>query len=218
MNIFDLDYIKNDHRFIAGVDEVGRGPLAGPVVAATTYLSLSSHTDISSFLLELRDIGVTDSKKLTAKKRIKILEALGVDVDGLVAGKKYFLREENSFSLSFSIAEKFIFSGGILSIYAVLARFMPLSFEGLTLVYLFYFFITASSHHNIETYPAYFNRIPILRYLCTASYHAFHRTYPQKNFGLYTRLFDKWFGTELSQYEMLYEKSASQKGLTQIGG
>lgn len=41
---------------IAGVDEVGRGPLAGPVIAAAVVLK--------------RDIaGVTDSKKLSAKKR-----------------------------------------------------------------------------------------------------------------------------------------------------
>lgn len=42
--------------FIAGVDEVGRGPLAGPVIAAAVILN--------------HDIpGVTDSKKLSEKKR-----------------------------------------------------------------------------------------------------------------------------------------------------
>lgn len=44
--------------FIAGVDEVGRGPLAGPVVAAAVIL----HPD------KIPD-GLNDSKKLTAKKR-----------------------------------------------------------------------------------------------------------------------------------------------------
>ncbi len=44
--------------FIAGVDEVGRGPLAGPVVAAAVILD------------EARPIaGLADSKKLSAKKR-----------------------------------------------------------------------------------------------------------------------------------------------------
>ena len=44
-----------DH-YVAGVDEVGRGPLAGPVVTAAVIL----HSSIE---------GVTDSKKLTAIKR-----------------------------------------------------------------------------------------------------------------------------------------------------
>ncbi|TNF80113.1 MAG: ribonuclease HII, partial [Gammaproteobacteria bacterium] len=41
----------------AGVDEVGRGPLAGPVIAAAVILSDAGPT------------GMTDSKKLTAKRR-----------------------------------------------------------------------------------------------------------------------------------------------------
>ena len=45
-------------KYIAGVDEVGRGPLAGPVVAAAVVLP----QDFSV-------IGVDDSKKLSAKKR-----------------------------------------------------------------------------------------------------------------------------------------------------
>ena len=44
--------------FVAGVDEVGRGPLAGPVVAASVVLP--QDFDI---------IGIDDSKKLSAKKR-----------------------------------------------------------------------------------------------------------------------------------------------------
>ncbi|WP_404450051.1 ribonuclease HII [Sutcliffiella horikoshii] len=45
-------------RYIAGIDEVGRGPLAGPVVAAAVILP-------EDFLLP----GLTDSKKLSAQKR-----------------------------------------------------------------------------------------------------------------------------------------------------
>ena len=44
--------------FIGGVDEVGRGPLIGPVVAACVVLPKDFYID-----------GLTDSKKLTAKKR-----------------------------------------------------------------------------------------------------------------------------------------------------
>jgi len=60
--------------YIAGVDEVGRGPLVGPVVTACVVLP-------KDFYLE----GLTDSKKLTAKKRdmyydIIMEKALGVGI------------------------------------------------------------------------------------------------------------------------------------------
>jgi ribonuclease HII len=45
-------------RHVAGVDEVGRGPLAGPVVAAAVILPVDFRTD-----------GINDSKKLSAKQR-----------------------------------------------------------------------------------------------------------------------------------------------------
>lgn len=51
--------------FIAGVDEVGRGPLAGPVVSAAVILP-------QDFDL----LGVDDSKKLSPKKREELCEAI----------------------------------------------------------------------------------------------------------------------------------------------
>jgi len=50
---------------IAGVDEVGRGPLAGPVVTAAVILP-------EEFVLP----GLTDSKKLTAKRRDSLAHAI----------------------------------------------------------------------------------------------------------------------------------------------
>ena len=66
--------------FIAGVDEVGRGPLVGPVVAACVVLP-------SEFNLD----GLTDSKKLSEKKRNFFFDeikkqALGVGV-GIISEK-----------------------------------------------------------------------------------------------------------------------------------
>ncbi len=52
-------------RYIAGVDEAGRGPLAGPVVAAAVIFE-------PYFYIE----GVRDSKKLTAKKREELYERI----------------------------------------------------------------------------------------------------------------------------------------------
>ena len=50
---------------IAGVDEVGRGPLIGPVVAAAVILPVNFHLD-----------GLTDSKKLSEKKREQFYEII----------------------------------------------------------------------------------------------------------------------------------------------
>lgn len=54
---------------IVGIDEVGRGPLAGPVMAAAVHIPLALHSDPL-----MQDI--TDSKKLTIAKRKLISEAL----------------------------------------------------------------------------------------------------------------------------------------------
>ena len=59
-NLFDFD--KNfSVNFIAGVDEAGRGPLAGPVVAACCMLPLDRMID-----------GINDSKKLSEAKRERL--------------------------------------------------------------------------------------------------------------------------------------------------
>lgn len=55
--------LKSGYKYIAGVDEVGRGPLAGPVVCAAVIMPLDEER-----LIE----GVDDSKKLSAKKREKL--------------------------------------------------------------------------------------------------------------------------------------------------
>ena len=54
-------------QYIAGVDEVGRGPLAGPVVCAAVIMPLQE-----DLLIE----GVDDSKKLSAKKREELAEKI----------------------------------------------------------------------------------------------------------------------------------------------
>jgi ribonuclease HII len=53
---------------VAGVDEVGRGPLAGPVVAAAVILPADLPADIAKL--------IDDSKKLSAAKRARALAAL----------------------------------------------------------------------------------------------------------------------------------------------
>lgn len=58
MKEFDNRFLTKNVKLVAGVDEAGRGPLAGPVVAAAVIF------DKKTFIP-----GVNDSKKLTEKKR-----------------------------------------------------------------------------------------------------------------------------------------------------
>tara|TARA_B100000676_G_scaffold310969_1_gene379212 strand:- start:1432 stop:2043 length:612 start_codon:yes stop_codon:yes gene_type:complete len=58
---FELDVFKQNYTFIAGLDEVGRGTIAGPVVSGAVVLDLNKHLE---FYEE-----INDSKKLTSKKR-----------------------------------------------------------------------------------------------------------------------------------------------------
>ena len=65
MQSFERAAKQKGYRMIAGIDEVGRGPLAGPVVAAAVILPEG-----------MEDIGLDDSKKLSAKKREEIFEMI----------------------------------------------------------------------------------------------------------------------------------------------
>lgn len=57
---FERKYQAQGYKYIAGVDEVGRGPLAGPVVTCAVIMPLDKESIID---------GITDSKKLSEKKR-----------------------------------------------------------------------------------------------------------------------------------------------------
>ncbi len=62
---FELDLLNQGHKYIAGCDEVGRGPLAGPVVAAAVILDPFNKIE-----------GLNDSKKLSEKKRLVLSEEI----------------------------------------------------------------------------------------------------------------------------------------------
>lgn len=63
-----LDYEKKHRgKVIAGIDEAGRGPLAGPVVCACVIMPMDSDKIID---------GINDSKKLTEKKREELFEKI----------------------------------------------------------------------------------------------------------------------------------------------
>ncbi len=68
---FEKKAYKNGFRIIAGVDEVGRGCFAGPVVVAAVAFEL---TQISKFKIQdyNSNLKINDSKKLTQKQRERV--------------------------------------------------------------------------------------------------------------------------------------------------
>ena len=58
MDFYEKKYLNEGYKFIAGCDEVGRGPIAGPLVCAAVVLNPDKRIE-----------GLDDSKKLTEKKR-----------------------------------------------------------------------------------------------------------------------------------------------------
>ncbi len=74
---YERELINKGINLIAGVDEVGRGPLVGPVVTAAVILPVN-------YKLE----GLTDSKKLTPKKRDKFYDIIMHDAISVSIGMK----------------------------------------------------------------------------------------------------------------------------------
>ena len=74
---YERELINKGINLIAGVDEVGRGPLVGPVVTAAVILPINYHLE-----------GLTDSKKLTPKKRDIFYDILMRDAISIGIGIK----------------------------------------------------------------------------------------------------------------------------------
>ncbi len=62
---YEDELLKKGYQFISGVDEAGRGPLAGPVVASAVILKPNAQLPL-----------VNDSKKLTEKQRLKAVKQI----------------------------------------------------------------------------------------------------------------------------------------------
>ncbi len=64
---YEEKYLSEGYKILAGMDEAGRGPLAGPVVCACVVMPLEDNKIID---------GVNDSKKLSAKKRDELYDKI----------------------------------------------------------------------------------------------------------------------------------------------
>ena len=65
MNVFELACQQSGYEQIAGIDEAGRGALAGPVIAAAVILPIDCHIK-----------GLRDSKQLSPKQRAHLFDEI----------------------------------------------------------------------------------------------------------------------------------------------
>ena len=72
---FELEARRRGYRWIAGLDEAGRGPLAGPVVAAAVILPT-----------RCRLVGVDDSKQVSEPERVRLYEVIVQRARGVAIG------------------------------------------------------------------------------------------------------------------------------------
>jgi len=99
--LFEKEALNKGYRHIAGVDEAGRGPLAGPVVAAAVILP------------ELKEYPrIRDSKKISSSERERLFslivnEAIAIGV-GVVS--KEFIERENILIASLEAMRRAIYS------------------------------------------------------------------------------------------------------------
>ena len=81
-NMFDYEnkYSQEGFKLIAGMDEAGRGPLAGPVACACVIMPLDDIVD-----------GVDDSKKLSEKKREALYDKI---IEKAISFKVCFIHQD----------------------------------------------------------------------------------------------------------------------------
>ncbi len=103
MEFCDIEFVGNysDTQTFLYTDEVGRGPLAGPVISCSVAFENQNVEPLVSFL---KNLGITDSKKLTTKKRLAILDKLEIDLSTLKVDETYELKLEGS-SLKYILKE-----------------------------------------------------------------------------------------------------------------
>lgn len=90
--------------------------------------------------------------------------------------------------------------------------FLPMNVWVLVLMLLVMSFSSVINHLDIEIYPAWFARVPVLRTLIGATHHALHHKQFKYNYGLYFTWWDDWMKTESPHYDKTFsETSAGQR-------
>jgi sterol desaturase/sphingolipid hydroxylase (fatty acid hydroxylase superfamily) len=115
-------------------------------------------------------------------------------------------------SYSFHWIEGFILGAWVLPLVLVVPIYLPMLgvLQGVGLAN------NLMSHLGYEFLPRWLLRMPLLRWINTATFHNLHHTSFHGNYGLMFRFWDRMLGTELDNYEQKFlERGAAAEGAGQ---
>jgi Delta7-sterol 5-desaturase len=113
-------------------------------------------------------------------------------------------------SISFSFLEKVIFDIGMFGPLMLVDRLFALNIYGIATWFLAYIILNAIGHRNYEFRKAGFITSSG-RLMTSTVFHALHHGRFVGNYGLGTRVLDRLFGTEWSDYEDVYTRVVAER-------
>lgn len=93
--------------------------------------------------------------------------------------------------------------GGLIVLFLIV---YPMSLAGLLAYLTLNVAFGTLGHSGVEPFPPWFKSVPVLKYLGTSTFHAEHHEHPAYNFGFYTLLWDKLFGTLDPEYDQRFTR------------
>jgi Delta7-sterol 5-desaturase len=91
---------------------------------------------------------------------------------------------------------------------------LPIHISHLAIFFLFSIIYNVYGHLGYELYPKGFNKTLIGKWINTSTNHNQHHQYFKGNYGLYTLVWDRLFGTIRSDYDERFEDATTRKPLS----
>ena len=114
---------------------------------------------------------------------------------------------------STGLYEKTINDIGILLIPALLTQITPMNIEGIIGYHFVNFYINVLGHSNLELAPKFLRKYRWGRIFTTPTYHSLHHLKGNCNFGLFTTVLDRLFGTFDPKNLIYYDEVKKHSGL-----
>lgn len=111
-------------------------------------------------------------------------------------------------SYSFHVVEALLITSWLIPA----ALLVPIHMPALIATQLIGLINNLMAHLGFELFPRWWVRSPVLRWSNTATFHSLHHQYSRGNYGLFTRLWDRLFGTELDGYEAAFVEACEGRG------
>jgi sterol desaturase/sphingolipid hydroxylase (fatty acid hydroxylase superfamily) len=120
-------------------------------------------------------------------------------------------------SFSFSLVEHIAILPSSALFIAALSYVFPVSLLSILSVAVVNEALASYGHWNVEIWRVGFTKSLLGKMLMTPTYHSMHHARFNGNYGLYTRIPDRIFGTEWADYPALHDRTASGSPLPSLG-